>query len=135
LAQVAGDDISRTFLHFVEHGKSRPSKEVLALIAKRTGRPISYFVVAPPDQPQDVADLSGQLLAVAGRIRRQIAEKRLDKVDEEAMKFLELTVRQGAELARAVEGRSSARRPQRRLRVLSKNRAAAGMLGRISKGT
>ena len=37
LAQVAGDEVSRTFIHLVEHGRSRPSKETLALIAKRTG--------------------------------------------------------------------------------------------------
>src|SRR5690348_3169972 len=34
LAQLAGDEVSRTFLHFVEHGRSRPSQAVLALIAR-----------------------------------------------------------------------------------------------------
>src|SRR5215470_17888054 len=29
LAQVAGDDVSRTFIHFVEQGRSRPSQNVL----------------------------------------------------------------------------------------------------------
>jgi transcriptional regulator with XRE-family HTH domain len=41
LAQLAGDEVSRTFLHFVEHGRSRPAQAVLALIAKRTGRPVA----------------------------------------------------------------------------------------------
>src|SRR5438093_12658537 len=44
LAQVAGDEVSRTFIHLVEHGRSRPSKETLALIAKRTGKPVEYFL-------------------------------------------------------------------------------------------
>ena len=43
LAQIARDDVSRTFIHFVETGKSRPSQRILALIARRTGKPISYF--------------------------------------------------------------------------------------------
>jgi transcriptional regulator with XRE-family HTH domain len=121
LAQVARDDISRTFLHFVEHGRSRPSKEVLALIAKRTGRPISYFVVPPAEQPQyATTDLASDLLAVAGRIRREMADGRIDKVDLEAMRFLELTVRQGAELARAVRERSHGPVKARRARTAAK---------------
>jgi len=44
LAQVAGGDVSRTFLFLVEQGRSRPSKPVLALIARRTGKPVDYFL-------------------------------------------------------------------------------------------
>ncbi|MGA8921584.1 MAG: tetratricopeptide repeat protein [Candidatus Dormiibacterota bacterium] len=47
LAQVAGDQISRTAIFFVETGKARPSMETLRLIAERTGRPLEFFLASP----------------------------------------------------------------------------------------
>jgi len=47
LAQVAGDQISRTAIYFVETGKAKPSMETLKLIAQRTGRPLDYFLSQP----------------------------------------------------------------------------------------
>ena len=47
LAQVAGGEISRTAIYFVETGKSKPSMETLKLIAERTGRPLDYFLSRP----------------------------------------------------------------------------------------
>jgi len=47
LAQVAGDEISRTAIYFVETGKAKPSMETLKLIAERTGRPLDYFLSRP----------------------------------------------------------------------------------------
>jgi tetratricopeptide (TPR) repeat protein/DNA-binding XRE family transcriptional regulator len=44
LAQVAGTEISRTAIYFVETGKAKPSMETLKLIASRTGRPLDYFL-------------------------------------------------------------------------------------------
>lgn len=44
LAQLARTDVSRVFIHMIETGKSRPSPRVLALIARRTGKPTSYFL-------------------------------------------------------------------------------------------
>ncbi len=46
LSQVARGDISRTAIHLVETGKSRPSLNTLTLIAERTGRPLDYFLAA-----------------------------------------------------------------------------------------
>lgn len=45
LGQVAGKDISRTAIYFVETGKAKPSIETLQLIATRTGRPLDYFLI------------------------------------------------------------------------------------------
>ena len=120
LAQVAGDEISRTFVYLVEHGRSRPSKAVLTLIAKRTGRPISYFVVPPSEPPQPTTDLATDLLAVASRIRSEIANNRLDRLDHEVLKLLEISIRQGAEVARAVQERSGRRPKSSRIRALPK---------------
>ncbi len=47
LAQVAGGEISRTAIYFVETGKAKPSMETLRLIADRTGRPLDYFLSRP----------------------------------------------------------------------------------------
>src|SRR4030088_2037712 len=47
LGQVAGADISRTAIYFVETGKAKPSMDTLKLIATRTGRPLDYFLVRP----------------------------------------------------------------------------------------
>jgi tetratricopeptide (TPR) repeat protein len=44
LAQVAGTELSRTAIYFVETGKAKPSMETLQLIATRTGRPLDYFL-------------------------------------------------------------------------------------------
>lgn len=46
LAQLARGDISRTAIHLVETGKSRPSLTTLKLIAERTGRPLDFFLEA-----------------------------------------------------------------------------------------
>ena len=47
LAQVAGTEISRTAIYFVETGKAKPSMETLKLIASRTGRPLDFFLDRP----------------------------------------------------------------------------------------
>jgi tetratricopeptide (TPR) repeat protein/DNA-binding XRE family transcriptional regulator len=47
LGQVAGGELSRTAIYFVETGKAKPSIETLKLIAERTGRPLDYFLTKP----------------------------------------------------------------------------------------
>lgn len=44
LADVAGKAVTRAAIHLIETGKSRPSIDTLRLIAKRTGKPVSYFL-------------------------------------------------------------------------------------------
>ncbi len=103
LAQLAGDDVSRTFIHFVERGRSRPSRGVLALIARRTGKPISYFILKQSRDIQPSTDLASELTQVADRVRRFGTVNRLTKVEREAMKLTELTLRQAAQLTRSVQ--------------------------------
>jgi tetratricopeptide (TPR) repeat protein len=45
LSELAGGEITRAAIHQVETGKMRPSMRTLELIARRTGRPVSYFMV------------------------------------------------------------------------------------------
>jgi tetratricopeptide (TPR) repeat protein len=44
LAQVAAGAVSRTAIHYIETGRTRPSMETLRQIARRTGRPLAYFL-------------------------------------------------------------------------------------------
>jgi len=101
LAQLAGDDVSRTFIHFIEHGRSRPSKSVLALIARRTGKPVSYFLQQPALGLAANDDLAAELVRMAGRVKRAVAVN-TNKNDRETLKLVELAVRQGAELIKAM---------------------------------
>ena len=112
LAKLAGNDVSRTFIHFVEQGRSRPSQPVLALIARRTGKPISYFLAQPANDAEPTTDLADDLTRVANRVSQLGRASGLTRVDREAMKLVELTLRQAAELTRSVQ--SSSRRTSKR---------------------
>src|SRR5215472_6462779 len=67
LGQVAGDDISRTAIYFVETGKAKPSRETLELIAERTRQPVDFFLAGVGNVDQHpaarIAELE-RLLAV-----------------------------------------------------------------------
>ena len=102
LAQVAKQDVSRTFVHLIETGRSRPSRRVLALIARRTGKPISYFIAGSTLEPEQNTDLATDLTRVAGRVRRHALAARLSRSEAEAMKLVELTLHQAAELVKAL---------------------------------
>jgi transcriptional regulator with XRE-family HTH domain len=106
LAQLAGSDVSRTFIHFVEQGRSRPSQPVLALIARRTGKPISYFLAQPGGDTELTTNLVDDLTRVADQAGRFSRASGLTKVDREAMKLVELTLRQAASLTKSVQSGS-----------------------------
>src|SRR5438093_12747803 len=76
LAQVAGDEVSRTFIHLVEHGRSRPSKETLALIAKRTGKPVEYFLARRASGRMPNSEIADDLIRVAGGLQRVATNER-----------------------------------------------------------
>jgi tetratricopeptide (TPR) repeat protein len=54
LAQVAGDKLSRTAIHLIEKGRTRPSVETLQLIARQTRKPIEFFLT--PDSPSALTE-------------------------------------------------------------------------------
>ncbi len=103
LAQLAGDDVSRTFIYLVEQGRSRPSAGVLELIARRTGKPVRYFLSPAAHESLSHQDLAAELSSVAGRVRRFVAIKRLTKLERESMKLIEVSLRQGAALVKVVQ--------------------------------
>jgi transcriptional regulator with XRE-family HTH domain len=103
LRELAGTEVSATFIHFVERGVSRPSEKVLRLIARRTGRPIGYF--APQDSDRTARGLRlGQELARLARQAREIGKTSgLVTVEMQALKLIEVTLRQAAEVANSID--------------------------------
>lgn len=49
-AQLAGSQLTRGAIHLIEVGRARPSAATLELIASRTGRPLTYFLLHPGNQ-------------------------------------------------------------------------------------
>lgn len=81
---------------------------MLELIAERTGKPLSYFVLSDSPDPRgaDPDDsLTRQLSAVATRVRRFGTRTKLNKSEREAVKLLELTLRQAVVLMSTIEAR------------------------------
>lgn len=110
LADIAGDEVSRTQIHFIEHGRSRPSQRILDLIAARTGKPVSYFILsghAESRQAHDEESLARQLSELAGRVRRFSLNKRLTRSERESLKLLELTLRQAVVLTTLLEAKAA----------------------------
>jgi len=103
MGQVGGTDVSRTMIHLVEHGRARPSRKVLELIARRTRKPIGYFLLPTASNNQPTKDLVDDLTGVANRVREFTSANRLTTVEREAMKFIEMTLHQAADLARSVQ--------------------------------
>lgn len=52
LAQVAGQRVSRTAIHLIETGRSRPSLETLEQIARQTRKPVEFFLLSPDGAPE-----------------------------------------------------------------------------------
>jgi len=72
MAQVGGDERSRTAIYLIEVGRSRPTPETLQLISERTGKPIEYFMPgsstpAPPVATQEDDNVEALLRSGAYR--------------------------------------------------------------------
>lgn len=107
LGQLAGKDVSRAFINMVERGLARPSPPVLELIALRTGKPIKYFLRQSRSSVSG-RDIAEELSGVATRVRRFMTINQLNPTERDAMKLVEMSLRQGATLARGIQ--SSSRR-------------------------
>lgn len=104
LGQLAGTDVSRTFIFQIERGQARPSPAVLEMIARRTGKPIKYFL-RPSKGTTSGRDLSVELSEVATRVRRFMALGHLSPSEHDAMKMVEMSLRQGAAVAKRIQPR------------------------------
>lgn len=106
LAELARTDVSRTFIHFVETGASRPSRAVLTLIARRTRKPLSYFLRSPqPNDQWPVEDLGADLRRIAAQLRRLAANSFLTRTESQELKHVALAAKHGAVLTKVIQKR------------------------------
>jgi transcriptional regulator with XRE-family HTH domain len=103
LRELAGADVSATFIHFVERGVSRPSQKVLGLIARRTGKPISYFTAQDSRKPYPDSGLAEELARVASKTGELSKTNGLATTEVEALKLIEVTLRQAANVASSID--------------------------------
>lgn len=110
LAQLADGRVSRTAIHLIEKGRSRPSPETLAHIASRTGKPVSYFVGASSDGSEpSPSDIARQLEELMRQVTWKLAH--LLRYDDDltgperiALEGVLVGVRQGVRLIQALHG-------------------------------
>jgi len=62
LAQVAAGKLTRTAIHLIEKGRTRPSMETLQLIARQTRKPIDFFLT--PESSSALSERQTQLRAL-----------------------------------------------------------------------
>ena len=117
LRAIAGNDVSPTFIHFVEQGVSRPSRPVLAMIARRTGKSMDYFTADPNPGPEPQPDIAAELYRVGQRIRKLRSGRHLTDSDRDVLKFIEWTVRHSAELIRSMHMNGDAETNHRKRRL------------------
>jgi tetratricopeptide (TPR) repeat protein len=81
LAQLGGDDLSRSFLSLVELGRSRISLRALSIVADRLELPMSHFL----DDAPGVADATTELMldTAEAALRRGAPQDALDRLLEE----------------------------------------------------
>jgi tetratricopeptide (TPR) repeat protein len=83
LAQVAGDKLTRTAIHLIEKGRTRPSMETLQQIARQTRKPMEFFLT--PDTSVALSERQSQLR----ELERLSAVRELHKVVEMGVLMLE----------------------------------------------
>ena len=101
LADLAGTEVSRAFIHQLEQGLARPSLQVLELIAQRTGKSVSYFTHGDLETT-GMPDLSSDLIATSKRLERLASTLDLSDANREAFRMVISTLRHGARLITAV---------------------------------
>jgi tetratricopeptide (TPR) repeat protein len=83
LAQVAGDKLSRTAIHLIEKGRTKPSMETLQQIARQTRKPIDFFL--PSDFQPALTERQAQLR----ELERLTAVRELQSVVDMGTSLLE----------------------------------------------
>ncbi len=111
LADLAGTEVSRAFIHQLEQGLARPSLQILELIAQRTGRSVNYFTSGEL-QPAPGPDLSSDLVATSKRLERLASTLDLSESNREAFRMVVNCLRHGARLIAAVTQERKARKPE-----------------------
>jgi transcriptional regulator with XRE-family HTH domain len=109
LADLAGAEVSRAFIHQLEQGLARPSLQILELIAQRTGKSVSFFTNSDL-LPSAGPDLPSEMVATSKRLERLAGSLELSESHREAFRMVINNLRHGARLITAV---TQERRPRR----------------------
>ena len=102
LADVAGQELSRSAVHRVEAGQVRPSMNTLRLIAGRVGVTVESLLASPPAVPAaepSAAQRAGQELELAlelARLEAMCAEGRYQEVADRAAELTDRPAGEGA---------------------------------------
>jgi len=83
LAQVAAGKLTRTAIHLIEKGRTRPSMETLQLIARQTRKPIDFFLT--PESSSALSERQTQLR----ELERLTAVRQLEAVIQMGTSLLE----------------------------------------------
>jgi transcriptional regulator with XRE-family HTH domain len=76
LAQLGGDDFSRSYLSAMERGKCRASVRALTILARRLGLPVSHFVYGcdgPGSEPPEAGEYPAPPFTVGVRVEQRSA--------------------------------------------------------------
>lgn len=105
MAQLGGDRVSRAFIHYLETGAARPSAEVLTMIARKTRKPMRFFMSPGADRALSGKMVAADLVKLAARVRQLAEVGSIDITQRQALRLLESSLRQGAVLARNLDSR------------------------------
>ncbi len=101
LAELAGGEVSRAFIHQLEQGLARPSLQILEMIARRTGKPVTYFTSGPEIPPGATGDLPTELVSLSKRLERLASTMDLSEANREGFRILINDLRHGARMVAA----------------------------------
>jgi len=102
LADLAGAEVSRAFIHQLEQGLARPSLQILEMIAHRTGKSVGFFLSGEASGTGIESDLPSDMVALAKRLERLLGTMEVSESNREAMRLVINNLRHGARIVGAV---------------------------------
>ncbi|OLE55609.1 MAG: hypothetical protein AUG51_02410 [Acidobacteria bacterium 13_1_20CM_3_53_8] len=111
MAGLAQGVVSKTTIHLIEAGKVRPSQRVLESIARRTHRPIEYFLAQgavgsrsnmQPSSPDRI--FTANVNAAISQLREVIATGHLTDGERMALESVMINFRLGRRVFSAIVG-------------------------------
>jgi len=102
LAELAGAEVSRAFIHQLEQGLARPSLQVLEMIAQRTGKAVGFFTSGEVPRTRGESDLPADLMAMSKRLERLLGTLDVSEANREAFRLVINNLRHGSRMVTAV---------------------------------
>ena len=80
--QLCGEEITRNMLSLIENGSARPSMKTLEYLARKLGKPLSYFLDAHAEEKQTLGEswvLLNRAEVALNQGRQELARDLLEK--------------------------------------------------------